>query len=215
MLKKVFILIKVVVIVHLIVCIANEWWTATFICLFNLILLFVSDLVQTKIKYNDSFLFLIYTFLTASLLGGEVYYLYIKVWYLDIIMHILSSFIVSGISYYYIKYINIKINHLLFVTLIFSFAVMIASLWEITEFSIDRIFGKDMQKDTLIAEINSSLLSDNGKKVVEKRIDSMSIGDITLNGYIDIGLYDTIEDMICAVGGSLLFIIIIKQKEAF
>ena len=35
-----------------------------------------------------------------------------------------------------------------------------------------------------------------------------------IDGYIDIGLYDTIDDMICAVGGSIIFIVIYKLKEA-
>ena len=85
---------------------------------------------------------------------------------------------------------------------------MIASIWEITEFSIDRIFGADMQKDTIINEINSVLFSSDGRSVVKKKINSIKIGEYTINGYIDIGLYDTISDMICAICGSLLFIII-------
>ena len=38
----------------------------------------------------------------------------------------------------------------------------------------------------------------------------MKIGNTIIDGYLDIGLYDTIEDMICAVVGSILFIIIYK-----
>lgn len=97
---------------------------------------------------------------------------------------------------------------------IFSFAMMVAVLWEITEFSIDRVFNSDMQKDTIVTEINSTLLSSDGT-VVKKKVESMKFGDITIYGYIDIGLYDTIEDMMCAVFGSLLFIILGRVKEAF
>ena len=43
----------------------------------------------------------------------------------------------------------------------------------------------------------------------------MKIGDSVFNGYVDIGLYDTIEDMICGVGGSVLFIVIGKLRWLF
>lgn len=214
MLKKIFVLFKVVVILNLLICLIKEEWAATFICLINFIFLFIVDLIQRKFGFNYFFMLLIYLFLTGSLLGGEVYNLYYRIWYFDIILHTLSSFIISGLLLYLFKYFRINLNKTLFIVFIFSFAMMIAALWEITEFSIDRLFGSDMQKDIIITEINSTLLSDDGA-LVKKKIDNMKFGDIIVYGYVDIGLYDTIEDMVCALFGSLLFIIIGKVKEAF
>lgn len=208
MLKKVFVLFKVVVFIYLSYCVINGLWATTFVCLFNLMLFFASDFVQKKLGYNDFFNLLIYLFLFGSLTLGEFYFLFSRVWYFDIIMHALSSFIVSGIVFYIIRSFRIDMKQIIMMIFIFSFAIMIATMWEITEFSIDRLFGSDMQKDTVITEIRSTLLSDDGKSVIKKEIHSMTIGNKNFNGYIDIGLYDTIEDMICAVGGSLLFIVI-------
>lgn len=210
--KKILNLIKVVVLIHLLSNIINGLWTATFICLFSLIILLISDFIQNKLKYNNVFALLIYTFLTSSLIGGEIYNLYVKIWYYDIIMHTLSSFIVSGLLYYLLKILNIKIITTITVLFIFSFAMMIASLWEITEFTIDRVFNSDMQKDTIITEIKSKLLSKEGKYVIKKKINKMKIGDDTVDGYLDIGLYDTIDDMICATCGSIIFIVMFKKK---
>lgn len=215
MLKKIFMLFKVVVIINLLICLINEEWTATFICLFNIISFFVADLVKKKLGYSNLFQLLIYLFLICSLLGGEVYYLYSRIWFFDIIMHVISSFIISVLCFYIIRRFKININSITCIIFIFSFAMMIAALWEITEFSIDRLLDKDMQKDTVINEINSMLLSDDGESIVKKKISSMNIGEYTTYGYIDIGLYDTMEDMICAVFGSIIFIIIGKVKEAF
>lgn len=212
--KKILYLIKVVVLIHLLVFLINGLWTATFICLFNFITILISDFVQKKLNYNNVFTLVIYIFLTSSLIGGEIYNLYVKIWYYDIIMHILSSFIVSGLLYYLLKILSIKINKIIFMLFIFSFAMMIAALWEITEFTIDRVFNSDMQKDTVITEVNSKLLSVDGKKVVKKTINKTIIGDDIIRGYIDIGLYDTIGDMICAVVGSIVFIGILNLKEA-
>ena len=90
---------------------------------------------------------------------------------------------------------------------------MVASLWEIVEFSIDRLFDSDMQKDTIIYEINSVKLSNDSKTIVSKRIESTNFDSFIINGYLDIGLYDTIEDMICAVIGSVLCLCIMKKKK--
>jgi len=213
MIRKLFVLFKVVVFIHLLIYLVDGEWTATFICLFNLLLFFLVDYVQKNIMYSDKFKLLIYIFLFGSLVGGEVYNLYSEIWFFDIVLHLFSSFIVSGLFVYVFRLFKCNINRFLFIICIFCFAMMIASLWEITEFSIDRLFDKDMQKDTVITEVNSMLLSNDGKSVVKKKIDSMIIGDYTINGYLDIGLYDTMEDMICAVFGSLLFIILYSKRS--
>lgn len=215
MLKKLFIVFKVVVILNLFVCLINKEWTATFICLFNFILFFLADVIKKKLNYGNLLQLLIYLFLIGSLLGGEVYFLYVRFKHFDTVMHVLSSFIISGLAFYFVKLFKEGINGILFVIFIFSFAMMVASLWEVTEFSIDRFFDNDMQKDTIITEINSSLLSTNGKAIVKKKIENMRIGEYNINGYIDIGLYDTIEDMICAVFGSLAFIVFGRLKRVF
>lgn len=212
MYKKIFLLFKVVVILNLLLCLVRREWIATFICLFNFALFFIADYLQSKIYYNHFIKVLIYIFLIFSLVGGEVYYLYNKIWYFDIFLHTLSSFIVSGLFLYLCKFLGFYGNKILLILCIFSFAMMVAALWEITEFSIDRIFGTDMQKDTIVTDIDSVLLSSDGISVVNKKISRMSIGDYSIDGYLDIGLYDTIGDMMCAIAGSMIYIIFSKKK---
>ena len=77
--------------------------------------------------------------------------------------------------------------------------------------TIDNVFNKDMQKDTVVNNITSTLFSQDKNKAIKKEINSLYINNIDFiqeyGGYIDIGLYDTMEDMICALLGALLFII--------
>lgn len=72
------------------------------------------------------------------------------------------------------------------------------------------ILGTDMQKDTVIRNINSMYLSHDiyVDKVIVNDIDFME----RYGGYLDIGLYDTIGDMICTVVGSFMFIVIMKKR---
>lgn len=206
--KKIGNLIKLVILANLLWQLINGRVIASFICLFCIILLFVADYLYVKLSYSLVFQIIIYLFLISSLIGGEVYDLYYKVWYLDIISHIMSSFIVSGLAVYVIKWLKGSMNKWLILIFIFSFAMMIASLWEITEFTIDRVLNRNMQKDTMITEITSELFPDSFGKPIKKKINTIMInGNIYMNGYIDIGLIDTMEDIICAVIGSLIFIL--------
>lgn len=215
MLRKIFLLFKIAIFFNLLYFIIHKEWFAIFICFLNFILCVVADIIQKKFKYSDFFHLLVYIFLIGSLLFGEVYYFYSKIWFFDVILHVLSSFIVSGLFICIVKFFKYKVDGFMLIVCIFSFAMMIASLWEITEFSIDKIFSTDMQKDTVINEINSIYLSNDGKSVVKRVINNMSMGRYNISGYLDIGLYDTMWDLICAVFGSLLFIVINKVKEAF
>ena len=100
MFKKLFIILKVVVILNLLSCLINREWTATFVCLLTYLFLVVSDFIQKKLKYGNVFKLLIYLFLILSLVGGEVYYLYVMIGYFDVIMHIFSSLVFSDLFLY-------------------------------------------------------------------------------------------------------------------
>ena len=215
MLKKIFIILKVVVILNLLYTLINLEWTATFVCLLTIIFLFISDFIKRKLCYGDVFKLLIYIFLIFSLVGGEVYYLYVRISYFDVIMHIFSSFIISGLVFYLIKYYKCNICNKLITLFVFSVAMMTAAMWELTEFSIDRIFNVDMQKDTVINEVNSVMLTSDGRGVGHVMVDKMRLGNIVFEGYLDIGLYDTMYDIVCAGIGSIILIIIYRIKEAF
>lgn len=215
MLKKIFIILKVVVILNLLYTLINREWTATFVCLLTIIFLFISDFFKKKLFYGDVFKLLIYIFLIFSLVGGEVYYLYVRISYFDVIMHIFSSFIISGLVFYLIKYYKCNICNKLITLFVFSVAMMTAAMWELTEFSIDRIFNVDMQKDTVINEINSVMLISDGRGVGHVMVDKMRLGNSIFEGYLDIGLYDTMYDIVCAGIGSIILIIIYRIKEAF
>ena len=87
------------------------------------------------------------------------------------------------------------------------FAVTAGVLWELYECAVDRLFGLDMQMDTVISQIDSSLLGDGVGSIGR-------IGDISetvvngaalpIEGYLDIGLYDTMEDLALLTAGSII-----------
>ena len=94
----------------------------------------------------------------------------------------------------------------------FCFSITICVMWEFFEFSMDRVFKTDMQKDTIVYRF-SSVTFDESKsnkpiKVedIEKTIITKKDGTtIEIDGYLDIGLYDTIEDLAVSFIGAFTF----------
>lgn len=90
-----------------------------------------------------------------------------------------------------------------------SFAMLIGVLWEFFEFGMDCFFGMYMQKDTLISGFSSVSLdpTQGGKLTTVSPIESVSInnGEVIMDGDLDIGLYDTMEDLFVTFIGAVAF----------
>ena len=80
-------------------------------------------------------------------------------------------------------------------------------LLEFFEFFQDMFLGKDMQKDTIIHTIHTVALASGGAMTTIKNIHSVSINGVPLNidGYLDIGLIDTIKDLFVNFIGAFVF----------
>lgn len=209
-------IIKVVVIVTLLLSLIKGKITTTFNLLMTLFFLLSLDCIKNKLNYPKYINILAYIFILSTQVLGEIFNFYEKVWYFDIIMHILSSYIISNIAVFLLKKINKISSRRLIIIFIISLSLAFSALWELTEFTIDRLFNKDMQKDTILTEITSIYLSDNRLTPKKEKINSIIVNNKDYmkeyGGYIDIGLYDTMEDMFSAVIGILLFILTNKKK---
>ena len=87
----------------------------------------------------------------------------------------------------------------------FCFSMTIGVLWEFFEFSMDRLLGMDMQKDTVITSFSSVMLDPTNSNIP---ILLDNITDVGLGGYLDIGLFDTMEDLFVNLIGALTFALI-------
>lgn len=214
MIKKICNLFIIVIFVYLVIGLIKFDRITIFACFVSLLLMIMTEILYKKFGFGDLLKFLIYIFIVGTEILGEVYHFYTRVGCFDIVMHIYSSFVISYMVYFMIKKYGNNLNKYLMMLFVFSFAMMTECMWELCEFSIDRLFDKDMQKDTIINKISSTYLSDSGDTPVTIYVDSVNVNDISFmdkyGGYIDIGLYDTISDMVCALIGSVLFIVIKK-----
>ena len=88
----------------------------------------------------------------------------------------------------------------------------IGVLWEFFEFGMDRIFLTDMQKDTVVNVISSTMLDPtaSNKSVIIRNVTDVVVNgeNLGLGGYLDIGLFDTMKDLFVNFIGAVVFSVI-------
>jgi hypothetical protein len=127
----------------------------------SLIIMLVTFLPILMARYFDiriplEFDTMAVVFIYMSLFLGEVQDFYLRFWWWDLVLHSGAGFLVgiTGFLLVYVMNQNKKIDmHLTpgFIALFaFMFALGFGSLWEIFEFTMDSIFGLNMQKSGLV-----------------------------------------------------------------
>lgn len=219
----VYIIIRFLVIVCLIMQIIHKELGNAFLCLLTLILITIPSLFEKKFKISlpSTLEIIIILFIFAAEILGEInnFYRLFKHW--DTILHTINGFICAGIGYSMIdllnkntKKVNLSPSCLLLVA--FTFSMTIGVIWEFCEYTMDKIFLTDMQKDTQITTISSVYINEKGenKPIILKNIEYTKIYskdkngtliETTIGGYLDIGLNDTIKDMLVNFLGALIF----------
>lgn len=212
--KKIILGMLIVIVFYLIMGIVKWDMNTIFSCLFALFLFLFVFLMKKRYKFDDRLFLMIGIFIFCTQILGQIYYFYTRIWFFDVVLHIYSSFIITYLCFYLF---NRLVDKKILALVIFSMAMMAEGMWEICEFGIDRLFDRDMQKDTIVSKITSTYFSPRGDKPVVMYIDDVVVDGVSFSdrygGYLDIGLYDTMEDMICALCGSVLFILIIKKRR--
>ena len=88
----------------------------------------------------------------------------------------------------------------------------IGVLWEFFEFAADCIVHTDMQKDTVLSTISTVMLDpeNSNHAVVLRNITDVTVNgqNLGLGGYLDIGLFDTMKDLLVNFVGAVIFSVI-------
>ena len=108
--------------------------------------------IRFKIRIPHEFELLAIVFIYATLFLGEVHGYYIRFWWWDLVLHTSAGLLLGilGFLLVYVMNANDKINLELtpgFIALFaFVFSIAFGVIWEIFEFSMDNLFGLNMQK---------------------------------------------------------------------
>lgn len=220
----VYLILRLLVIICMIRQITLRNYDSALLCVLSLILLILPLIIQNKYKINlPSILeIIIYLFIFSAEVLGEIYNFYIHFQNWDLILHTLNGFLCAAIGLSLIDLLNthvksFKLSPLYVAIFSFCFSMTIGVLWEFGEYSMDKLFLTDAQKDTFVSAISSVDLdkSKNGKPVKVKNIDKTILYDKDGNelevieaGYLDIGLNDTMEDLFVNFIGATVYSIL-------
>ena len=173
---------------------------------------------------------IIFLFIFAAEILGEIQNFYNVFTNWDTILHTMNGFLCAAIGFSLIDILN-RIEKLhwnlspLFVAIVgFSFSMTIGVLWEFFVYGVDKYLGYDMQKDQIVTKISSVSLNEDGQNIPIKieNIDETIIiaagNSFTIkNGYLDIGLNDTMADLFVNFLGALIYCVIgyiyVKRRD--
>ena len=216
----VYSLLRLMVIGVMILQIFNRNFQNVFLCILTLLLLIMPSVVQAtfKVEFPTLLEIIILLFIFAAEILGEISAFYIKFPYWDTILHTLNGFLCAAIGFSLVEIMNgdkrlrFELSPLFMAVVAFCFSMTIGVIWEIFEFSMDTLYHMDMQKDTVIHSIYTVSLDplmDNNCVAVTGITDVMVNGEsLGLGGYLDIGLKDTMYDLIVNFVGAVVFSIL-------
>ena len=162
---------------------------------------------------------IIFVFVFAAEILGELQSYFIKYSNWDTILHTSSGFLCAAVGFSLVDLLNrsdnakVQLSPGYLAITAFCFSMTIGILWEFIEFSADRLFLLDMQKDTIVNQISSVSLDPTNSNIsitVKGIKDVILVTDsgeqaLGLGGFLDIGLYDTMEDLFVNFVGAVVF----------
>ncbi len=137
---------------------------------------------------------------------GHCWYLYYTISWWDKLLHICGGvmFAILG-AFFFDKLAQGKQKPITGALFALCFSMAIAVVWEFMEFGADRFLGMDMQDDMVVTHLTSYLLGESiGMTGSIENIQSVVVNGIQLPGYIDIGLFDSMLDMLLESLGALV-----------
>lgn len=217
----IYLILRFLVIICMILQILRGDLNNALLCLLSLILLFAPLFIQDKFEITlpNDLEIAIYLFIFSAEILGEIDNFFGIIPYWDIILHTINGFLATAVGFSLVDLLNknsknMNLSPFYLCLVAFCFSMTIGVLWEFFEYGCDKFLNVDMQKDMVIQKISSVALNPNGenKAVVVDDIGKTIIynnnGDVLQiidNGYLDIGLNDTIEDLFVNFIGAIVF----------
>ena len=174
------------------------------LCILTLILLFLPSVIEVRFRVAlpQSLQIIIYCFIYAAEILGEVnsYYTAIPIW--DTMLHTLNGFLAAAVGFSMVMLLD-KNDSIIFdlapgylALVAFCFSMTIGVMWEFFEFSMD----------------SSVMLNERGMQVpvVIRNIKEVTVNGqvLPMSGYLDVGLIDTMKDLFVNFIGALVFSVI-------
>lgn len=216
----VYVVLRLIVVAELVLSILRGEYESAFICLLVLILFILPFFIQQNfgIQLPTTLEIIILLFIFAAEILGELegYFITYPNW--DTMLHTTTGFLSAATGFALIDILNrnsrikFQLSPIYVALAAFCFSMTVGVLWEFFEFGMDRLFHLDMQKDTVVQSITSVMLdpTNSNTPITIDGIHSVAVNgnDLGFDGYLDIGLYDTMEDLFVNFIGAVTFSVI-------
>lgn len=224
--KKTFILysvLRVLVILAMIRSLLIGNYEGVMLCVLSLALFLLPSFVMQRFRVQIPPLFegLIYIFIFASEILGELDHYFVRVPGWDTMLHTVNGFLCAAVGFSLVYLLNrhsrdIRLSPLYLALVAFCFSMTIGVLWEFFECAMDQFFRADMQKDFILRAFTSVTLDPDGAgnkvrvaDVTRTVIQTASGRDYVIEGgYLDVGLLDTMKDLFVNFIGAAVFSVI-------
>lgn len=218
-----YLILRGLVILTLVRCILTRNYESAAICVLSLILFLMPAFLQQKMKIEFPALFqaIIFGFIYAAEILGEVDHYYVKIPGWDTMLHTMNGFLCAAIGFSLVYLLNrgsdnINLSPFYLTLVAFCFSMTIGVLWEFFEFTMDQLFFVDMQKDFIVNNIGSVTLDPENSgmpyfigNITDTVINTADGKSYTVaGGYLDIGIIDTMKDLLVNLIGAVVFSII-------
>ena len=212
-----YVVLRLIVIACAAMALFSGNFEALFLCLLTLVLFLIPSFVEVtfNITIPETLEVIVILFIFAAEILGEMFHFYTLIPFWDTILHTLNGFLAAAIGLALVSILNgsdrvaFSLSPFFCVIVAFCFSMTIGVLWEFFEFGMDFVFGLDMQKDTVVHSLASSLLDSSGSQhpYAINGIETTSVNGEPLGivGYLDLGLIDTMEDLLVNFVGALTF----------
>lgn len=216
----VYSVLRILVIIVMVLQLFNQNYENAFLCVLTLGLMIVPSILQVtfKVEFPSGLEIIVLLFIFAAEILGEIssFYIYFPHW--DTILHTLNGFLCAALGVSLVEILNndkripFQMSPFFMAMVSFCFSMTVGVLWEFFEFGMDTIFLLDMQKDTVITQITTTYLDPTKQnlRVVLPEITQTAVNGqvLDLEGYLDIGLIDTMEDLLVNFIGAFIFAVL-------
>ncbi len=221
---RVYLALRIPVAAALCLALLGGHWATAFFCALTLVLFllpfFVEEAFRVELPSTLEIIILLFIFCAEILGEAASFYVNFPLW--DSLLHTVNGFLCAAIGFALVDLLNrrrrkFSLSPLFLTVVAFCFSMTVGVLWEFFEFFMDAVFHTDMQKDFLIDAVRSVLLDESRRNIVIsiENIARTVLYDADGNalatiegGFLDIGVIDTMKDLILNFIGALAFSVI-------
>ena len=218
----IYLVLRILVVATMVAQFFNGNYENVMLCVLTLVLFMLPSFCERRLHIDlpDTLEVIVLLFIFSAEILGEIQEFYILIPGWDTVLHTLNGFLCAAIGFSIVNILNedkrtsMHLSPFYMAVTAFCFSMTIGVLWEFFEWGMDNLVGLDMQKDTVLTGFNTVMLDPQGRNVayhVRNVTDTIlvfadgSTMSMGLGGYLDIGLIDTMKDLLVNLIGAVVF----------